>query len=320
MANQIGGETGLILMFHYIRPPIFSGVSDDLFLLKNDFEQILDLLVESFHPLVPEEFFERLNAGGLPRRAILLTFDDGSVDGVTTALPALQKRDLKACFFVCPELINRGDLPPTQKLALMIGQARANHYKLSYTSRLSKTVNLPHEITFDNHQSRVKAYYKLHPSIRKMHSLEHPVFFDYLADLFDVKDVPISSDFRLATWLELQQLTDAGMLVGNHTLTHSTISADGPLQFKQDVASAFEQLEPFQATSLKLFCFPYGRKEDVTDEAMSILREQNVNFALATQGGIASLRHSPRWSLRRESVSYSRAHFMLIPLIVWLRH
>ena len=109
------------------------------------------------------------------------------------------------------------------------------------------------------------------------------------------------------------------MYVGNHTMSHSTIDADGADDFKQEVGGAYEQLERFQMSGPKVFCFPYGRNEDVTPEAIRILREQNVDFALATQGGIASPALSLPWALRRESVFHSAAHLKLTPLLASLR-
>jgi peptidoglycan/xylan/chitin deacetylase (PgdA/CDA1 family) len=302
-------------MFHYVRPPILQGVSEDLFVSPHQFAQLLDFIVEHFHPLEPEEFFDRMKANQLPKRAVLLTFDDGSIDNVTIALPELQRRNLKACFFICPRLIDTQTLPSTQKLAVMLAKAQPGHYEFSYPLRETISLDLPKEIVIDTYQSRVDVHNKVHPVIRKIHSHKHIIFFDYLSDLLGVSNEDVNADFRLATWEELSRLVNADMLVGNHTLYHSTISADGAEQFEEDVALAFEQLEPLRRISFKVFCFPYGRKVDASEEAIKILQQQQVDFALATQGGIASPQHSSQWSLRRESVWHSIAHFKLMPVL-----
>lgn len=319
LSNRIAGDAGLIAMFHYIRPPILPGVSEDLFVSEAVFVQLLDFMVEHFCPLAPDEFFERLQVGHLPERAILLTFDDGSLDNVTIALPELQKRNLKGCFFVCPELINRKTLPATQKLAVLLAKVPEGHYKLSYPQHLTALDTLPLQISITSPQSRVNVHSQLHPAMRKMPSRQQIIFLDYLSETFGITSEAVNAEFRLANWSELQQLHEAQMLIGNHTLYHSTIAADGSQQFKEDVAAAFEQLEAVRTTKFKVFCFPYGRREDASNEAVAILQEQQVDFALVTQGGIASATLSSPWHLRRETVDHSVAHFKLIPLFAKLR-
>src|SRR6266567_629539 len=74
--HWIGGDQGLILMFHYIGKPIVHGAATDLFLERAEFAKILDFVASSLCPLEPLEFLSRLKKGTLPRGAALLTFDD----------------------------------------------------------------------------------------------------------------------------------------------------------------------------------------------------------------------------------------------------
>ena len=201
--HGIQGEQGLILMFHYIRPPILDGVSSSLFVSRESFGEMLDLVVQSFNVLEPVEFFERMQAGQLPPRATLLTFDDGGVDNVTNALPELQKRDLKAAFFVCPGLIDSGAVPPTMQLARMLAQAKAGLYELSFSPQFSNDLNLPTEIEFNDHVGECRPFTR---SIRRYgkctvwiirSSLSIWLSYSMLTDEDDV------TDFRLASWDEL---------------------------------------------------------------------------------------------------------------------
>ena len=84
----LGRHQGLVLTFHYIGNPVLRGVGEDLFIALPEFRRILDFVSARLTPLGPAEFFERMTAGTLPRRATLLTFDDCLHDTVAQALPA----------------------------------------------------------------------------------------------------------------------------------------------------------------------------------------------------------------------------------------
>jgi peptidoglycan/xylan/chitin deacetylase (PgdA/CDA1 family) len=66
------------------------------------FEQQLDWLVsEGFRTISLHELIEsRAGRAVLPKRAVILTFDDGKSDALDVVLPSLRKRDMRATFFI----------------------------------------------------------------------------------------------------------------------------------------------------------------------------------------------------------------------------
>jgi peptidoglycan/xylan/chitin deacetylase (PgdA/CDA1 family) len=66
------------------------------------FEQQLDwLAAEGFHTISLHELAEsRAGRDVLPRRAVILTFDDGRADALDVVLPALRKHGMRATFFI----------------------------------------------------------------------------------------------------------------------------------------------------------------------------------------------------------------------------
>lgn len=100
------GQTALvpILMYHYVRPS--PGPSDpigvDLSVPPKDFEeQMAWLSLSGFTTLTMHEFDEvRAGKIGLPKKPIVLTFDDGYRDFYTSVFPLLKKYHLKATAFI----------------------------------------------------------------------------------------------------------------------------------------------------------------------------------------------------------------------------
>ena len=128
-----------------------------------------------------------------------------------------------------------------------------------------------------------------------------------------------SPDTRLASWDRLEQLHAAGMLVGNHTMFHSTVQADGLDQFTADVDHAYGALETRFGSSRRVFCYPYGRTVDATPATTASLRSLRTAYGFVTQGGIASLGKGGPLNLRREEAAYSAGAVKLAPLLATLR-
>ncbi len=73
---------------------------------KQQFERQLDFLKgEGYGTLLPDKFLANTWKAGSD--AILITFDDGYESDFAIAAPALQKRGLRAVFFVCLEFVGR---------------------------------------------------------------------------------------------------------------------------------------------------------------------------------------------------------------------
>jgi peptidoglycan/xylan/chitin deacetylase (PgdA/CDA1 family) len=53
------------------------------------------------------ELAEQLDAGPIPDRTCVLTFDDGTVDNLEVVAPLLAEFDIPATFFVCPGLLGQ---------------------------------------------------------------------------------------------------------------------------------------------------------------------------------------------------------------------
>jgi peptidoglycan/xylan/chitin deacetylase (PgdA/CDA1 family) len=314
----VGRDRGLVLMFHYVGSPILLGVSEDLFLSKQEFINTLDFVTEHLCPLDPLDFLDGLSAGNLPSGATLLTFDDGTKDNVTVVLPELLKRNLKACFFVCPGFIESRGSIPSLELMTILSTAAPKEYQVDFGKVIPDSEAKQVSIDLSNTVLVQRAYQLLWSFLFRCSSRRQPLFLRHLRESLNVSQES-SYLYPVATWEELTALKDAGMLIGNHTMFHSTVTADGADQFASDVARAFAILEARYPVHQRLFCYPYGRKVDVTEATTKALKLQNVKYAFVTQGGLARPNALDAWNLHREQASYSIAALKLTPLLAMFR-
>jgi peptidoglycan/xylan/chitin deacetylase (PgdA/CDA1 family) len=303
------GNRGLILMFHYIGDPVLAGVGEDLFLKRAEFAKILDFVRAKLRPLDPHAFLTGMRNGTLPPGATLLTFDDCAERAVVEGLPELVSRDLKACFFANPGLIDTGRTVPALELMDLCRRVQPGRYELHLPERVSI------DITGD--ESRARAYRLLWPRILACPSRKHVVLFASIRETFGVRE--LSRSVRLASWAQLESLHAAGMLVGNHTMLHSTVQADGVDQFSADVAEAYQIFESRFGSSDRVFCYPYGRAVDATSAATASLSALHTDYGFVTQGGIACAEKTGLLNLRREEAAYSVGAVKLAPLLAAVR-
>jgi peptidoglycan/xylan/chitin deacetylase (PgdA/CDA1 family) len=101
---EIGDEFSLpILLLHHIGepPPSASADARTWYVSVEKFKEMLDFLeAEGYHTLFPSEALDFIEAGRIPERAVILSFDDGAVDFYTHAWPLLEAYDAKAAVSV----------------------------------------------------------------------------------------------------------------------------------------------------------------------------------------------------------------------------
>lgn len=303
--RTLGGNVGLIYTFHYVGSPVIPGICDDLFLSRETFAGVLDFIARKLTPLEPAEFLSRLESGTLPPRAAMLTFDDGTRDGYTRALPELERRGLKACFFVCPGLIDQRRTVPCLELMDLCVHAPFGERKVELEPRTKTGIEpVSLEIAIRDDASRREAYRKLWPSIYAAESSQHPALFASLRAQLKVPE-GLPHTYPLASWEELAAMHARGMWIASHTMFHSTCHADSPSLFAEDAARSFDFIESRFPAPRRIFCYPYGSAKDVTAESGRILDRLGASAAFVTQGGTARPGRDTMLGLHREDAAYS---------------
>lgn len=101
-----------VVMFHRtLRPgdPRWASCDPDYTLSEDLFIASLDFFKRHYRVVSLDEVLRaRRDGSGLPSRALLITFDDGWLDNVDYAMPALQRAGLPAVMFVAADAVGAG--------------------------------------------------------------------------------------------------------------------------------------------------------------------------------------------------------------------
>jgi peptidoglycan/xylan/chitin deacetylase (PgdA/CDA1 family) len=245
----------------------------------------------------------RLLAGGrLPRRAVVLTFDDGYGDNYLHAWPILKKYRLPATFFVVTGALD-GRAPLWWEAVAASIEELAR--RLAARGPLAAAAALPRWI--DPFVARLRAGADprtvARQAVDELNVEPLATRTESVRALTDLLPAPLTADSdRMLTWEEVREMHGSGMSIGSHTVSHAFLDELGDDGVRREVAASLEQLRAELGAPAHLFSYPRGRtREGVT----AILRQLGIEAAVTTAAGRNPPGADPL-QLRRIDAGYCR--------------
>ena len=129
-----------ILMYHSISN---DDPNNTLMIPINMFkEQIEWLNTNGFTAMTMDELLEAMETGRVPKRPVVITFDDGYADNYTNAFPILKDNNMKGTFFIITNVVDKNSyymssdmLKEMQEYGMVIENHTSNHVELNKLSR-----------------------------------------------------------------------------------------------------------------------------------------------------------------------------------------
>lgn len=196
------------------------------------FERQLDYTLEHYEPVGLGQVLDAANGGKLPPRAVLFTFDDGHRSWVDLVAPAMQRRGIPGVAFVVAGAVG-SSLPYWWDEVAML--------------------------CHDDAPAKV----------RLMKGIPDDERLSMLAELRQAAAEAPTTDEHL-TRDDLKLLEEAGLEVGNHTVSHPILTRCSSGKVVQEVREAKEMLEGVVGHPVRSFAYPNG---DYSPEVGRIVRE-----------------------------------------------
>lgn len=258
------------------------------------FGRMLDMLMRRFRIIAGEEFLTALaGRAALPPRSLLLTFDDGYRDFVTTALPQLRARRLPCLLF-----------PTTAGLAQPPRLLWFDHLAWAVEAHVVPEWLLRGRNRWEVEDSEALAVrlvmQLLDGPIERLRRLEAE-----LAERLPPEDAARRAVTLYLNADDLRQL-DETVLVGSHGLTHQTLCCLSAGEAAAELGDSKALLEAACGRPVPMFAYPVGRPEDIPVEADLWLAAHGYTVGWTMQSGrnvIGSA--SSRYRLRRVAAGHS---------------
>lgn len=241
-----------ILVYHtIIKDPVpgetlsYSNVSAE------DFEWQMQYLVENYRLISLEDYVQSINKGeSMPLGSAIITFDDGFRGIYTSAYPVLQKYSVPATIFVCVEFIGKGILQWDTQIDHLISNTKVRDFELELGTLC--------RFDLSSCAHKIAATYEIQ---RKLSCLDEParqLALQQLETKLATEKGQFSPNLLPLTWDQLKDMSNNGISIGSHTMSHPNLTKISRAQAQREIADSKEIIENEIGSPVQLFSFPFG--------------------------------------------------------------
>jgi peptidoglycan/xylan/chitin deacetylase (PgdA/CDA1 family) len=275
------------VMYHYVRPTVDRAPFGYYHLSLEDFRRQLDWF-EREHGFVDKSTFVQCLGGKRtpPADGVVLTFDDGLADHYEWVLPELKSRGLWGLFFVPTGPLNNEYVLPVHRIHSLLGRNESTDLHDALREILSERGRSERENFGGVYADRDSE--DALSSFKQLLNFEIP--YREVDDVLDELESRFARTVNARRYYlspeQLRALSDAGMLVGAHSVTHSVLSRLSPAEQRTEIVDSFDALaDVLDGSPSDLFAYPYGTEGTFDEQTKRILTEGDCLAAFTTIPG-----------------------------------
>ena len=277
----------VILMYHRV-----AQVAEDphgLCVSPEHFAEHLDVLRRRFGVIALRELPARLREGRLPRRTVVITFDDGYADSLHTVSPLCERFDLPATVFVTAGYLDgRREFwwDDLEAQTLGRGMATARDLELEVNgARLSWPTGAPLREVYDTLHMRLRPA-AAETRERVLNDLAH----------WQGTGRGVREDHRPLIEGECRQLAASRRVdVQSHTVHHLWLAAHPAAVQANELRESRQRLAEITGRPITVLAYPYGFRDAVAPGTLALVREAGYSAACATVRGQVMRGADPLW-------------------------
>jgi peptidoglycan/xylan/chitin deacetylase (PgdA/CDA1 family) len=113
------------------------------------------------------------------------------------------------------------------------------------------------------------------------------------------RPMELDSPFRMLTAQAVREMSGSGLVeFGAHTHTHPILARLSTEECKNEIEVSIRRVEEITGRPCKVFAYPFGGREDYSQDAVDILRNLGIRAAVTTLSGPNDMNSSPLELLR----------------------
>lgn len=294
--REVGRPDLRILAYHrvleQIEPPGFGFDLDLVSASAEGFRRQMQHLRKHFSPMRFDEVSARMARGQrLPKRAVLVTFDDGYDDNYRVAFPILRDLGMSAMFFVSTGHIDSGEPYAFDWLVYMVCRSQAGRLQLP-------ELGLDWVLGATLHARRAQAA-DLLDRLKSLDAEAQCALIAGLEERWGMRRDAGSAYCRPMTWDQLREMHAAGMEVGSHGVGHHMLAKLPRERMVAEVVDSKRTLERELGGTVQALSYPVGGLDSYSGETIEVVRRAGYPMACSYMAGTAVLDESSRHSLAR---------------------
>jgi peptidoglycan/xylan/chitin deacetylase (PgdA/CDA1 family) len=267
-----------------------------------DFAWQMRFVRQHFQPISFARLTQTLDQGlPLPRKSIIITFDDGHIDNYTVAFPILRELGMPATIFVSTDYISNGQAFWFEQVAADICRAPAGRYRLA-------TLDLAFEC--GDMASRREASYQVLAHLKRAPDALRLRALHELASLMPA-GVGEPGERKAFNWDEARHMAAHGIEFGSHTMSHAILARLDDAQLAAELTGSARVMERELGHRPQTVAYPAGKSGDYDARVAAAAQHSGYRLGIAYDVGINQLGALDTMALKRLAVERytSRAMF-----------
>ena len=308
----------IVLAYHRVLPRLDANEYPfDLGLISatpEEFDWQMKLLSLDFDPISLSDIGRYVRGRfKLPKRPIVVTFDDGYDDNFHHAFPILKQYGIPATVFATVGHIGTEELLWHDWAAYLALRVEAGEFPtLAGTQRIDSSGSIASRRVLARN---FLSYLKTRP---------HEELLSIIAVLRERHAASIRHAellmARALNWDQVRMMAESGVQFGSHTVSHSILSRLTPAQLREELAQSKAVLERELEAPCDSIAYPVGRSFAYTPKILSEVGLAGYRLGLAYNAGINWSHALNLFALQRQSVELhtTRAYFRaMVTLPTW---
>lgn len=288
-----------IVMYHYVTDRRRSRWPQMNVLDLEDFDVQLDYLEKTFDIIgQPDLIAAAVEGTPLPRRACLLTFDDGLLDHYVNVFPRLRARGLPGAFYPSVNACDLEQVLPVHKIQLILAcssdKRELSRIMFREIDALRDSFPIPSAEALTRHYGGTDPYDTPEVYLLKMllqHGLPEAARQTVVNRLFctvlgDAE--PVIARALYVDRHQLRTMASAGMAIGGHGATHSWIGELAEAEQRTEIARSRDLIRDVSGDQSSVpwaMCYPSNSYNETT---LAVLREAGCAIGLTCNPGTTS--------------------------------
>ena len=239
------------------------------------FEWQVKYIKKNFDPITFSDYIAFLDGKmSLPKRPVIITFDDGFEDNYTNAYPILKSHGIPATFFISTNYIDSKEVFWFDQLVYMVKSA----------TKLTRIE------AFDLNISSVDKIQAVRSVLGRVKELDNDSRLEGIKEI--VKKVGYSvpdggyAESRPMTWDQVAEMSRNGMEIGSHSKSHPILSKVSDELLKEELAGSKEVIESRTGHSCDVFCYPVGSKSICTEKVVNEIKKAGYRLGISYMSGV----------------------------------
>jgi peptidoglycan/xylan/chitin deacetylase (PgdA/CDA1 family) len=255
-------------------------------ILSDEFEYLLKDLTNTGTAISINDLIQNNSGKMLPKKAFIITFDDGFENNLSIAAPILKKYAVPAVFYITTSFIAKNAMSWIDRIDYAF-ELTANRPCIDVAVPWSSV-----PIKLESKTSRVEFLEIVRSHVKNERGINEHQLASSIQKQLGLK-LTFSGNSQLdlkLDWTGVKMLDESDLFsIGGHSDTHSVLTFLSSDELNYEVRSCLQKLEKFAGINTTHFSYPEGLKHCYNEDVIIALKNHGIECCLTAEFGINRL-------------------------------